>query len=39
MTDKSLDELKNAFNVLLDLPKVEVDGVEIDRDGNYRVAV
>ena len=39
MTDKSLDELKNAFNVLLDIPNVEVDEVEIDRDGNYRVTI
>ena len=39
MTDKSLDELKNAFNVLLGIPNVEVDEVEIDRDGNYRVTV
>jgi hypothetical protein len=39
MTDKSLDELKNAFNALLDIPNVEVDEVEIDRDGNYRVTV
>jgi hypothetical protein len=39
MTDKSLDELKSAFNVLLDIPNVGVDEVEIDRDGNYRVTV
>jgi hypothetical protein len=39
MTDKSLDELKNAFNVLLDIPHVEVDEVEMDREGNYRVTV
>jgi len=39
MTDKSLDELKGAFNVLLEIPNIEVDGVEIDRDGNYRVTV
>jgi transposase len=39
MTDKSLDELKKAFNALLDIPNVEVDEVEIDRDGNYRVTV
>jgi len=39
MTDKSLDELKSAFNVLLDLPNIEVDEVEIDREGNYRVTI
>jgi transposase len=39
MTDKSLDELKHAFNVLLDIPHVEVDEVEIDREGNYRVTI
>ena len=39
MTDKLLDELKNAFNVFLDIPSVEVDEVEIDRGGNYRVTV
>lgn len=39
MTDKSLDELRNAFNMLLDIPNVEVDEVEIDRDGNYRVTI
>ncbi len=35
MTDKSLDELKHAFNVLLDIPHVEVDEVESDREGNF----
>jgi transposase len=39
MMDKSLEDLKNAFNVLLDLPNVEVDQVEIDREGNYRVTI
>ena len=39
MTDKSLDELKNAFNVLLDIPDIEVDEVEMDREGNYRVTI
>ena len=39
MTDKSLDELKYAFNVLLDIPNVEVDEVDIDREGNYRVTL
>ena len=39
MTDKSLDELKSAFNVLLDIPNIEVDEVEIDREGNYRVTI
>jgi transposase len=39
MTDKSLDELKHAFSVLLDIPHVEVDEVEIDREGNYRVTL
>lgn len=39
MTDKSLDELKHALNVLLDVPNVEVDEVELDREGNYRVAI
>lgn len=39
MTSKSLDELKSAFNMLLDIPNVEVDEIEIDRDGNYRVTV
>ena len=33
MTDKSLDDLKSAFNALLDLPNIEVDEVEIDREG------
>jgi transposase len=39
MTDNSLDKLKYAFNVLLDIPNVEVDEVEIDREGNYRVTI
>ena len=39
MADKSLDDLKGAFNVLLDLPNVEVCQVETDQDGNYRVTV
>ncbi|MBK8754385.1 MAG: ISL3 family transposase [Candidatus Competibacteraceae bacterium] len=39
MTDKSLDELKSAFNVLLDIPNVEVDEVEMDREGNDRVTI
>ena len=39
MTDKSLDELKSAFNVLLNIPNIEVDEVEIDREGNYRVTI
>jgi transposase len=39
MLNKSLDELKHAFNVLLDIPHVEVDEVEIDREGNYRVTI
>ncbi|CDH45113.1 hypothetical protein [Candidatus Contendibacter odensensis] len=39
MMDKSLDELKNAFNMLLDIPNVEVDEVEIDRAGNDRVTI
>ncbi len=39
MTDKSLDDLKSAFNVLLDLPNLEIDEVETDQDGNYRVTV
>ena len=37
--DKSLDELKKAFNVLLDIPNVVVDEVEIDRQENYRVTL
>ena len=37
MTDKSLDELKSTFNVLLEIPNIEVDEVERDREGNYRV--
>ena len=39
MTDNSLDKLKYAFSVLLDIPHVEVDEVEIDREGNYRVTI
>ena len=39
MPDKSLDELKSVFNVLLNIPNIEVDEVEIDRDGNYRVTI
>ena len=39
MTDKSLDDLKSIFNVLLDLPNIEVDEVERDREGNYRVTI
>ena len=39
MTDKSLDELKIAFNMLLDMPNIEVDEVEIDQEGNYRVTI
>jgi seryl-tRNA synthetase len=39
MTDKSLDELKSAFNVLLNIPNIEVDEVEMDRDGNDRVTI
>lgn len=30
MTSKSLDELKSAFNMLLDIPNVEVDEIEIE---------
>jgi hypothetical protein len=37
--DKSLEDLKNAFNALLDIPHIEVDEVEVDRDGNYRVTI
>ena len=39
MMDKSLDDLKSTFNVLLDLPNIEVDEVERDREGNYRVTI
>jgi transposase len=39
IVDKSLDELKKAFNVLLDIPNVVVDEVEIDRQENYRVTL
>jgi transposase len=39
MTDKSLDDLKSAFNALLDIPNIEVDEVERDREGNYRVTI
>ena len=39
MPDKSLDELKSVFNVLLNISNIEVDEVEIDRDGNYRVTI
>ncbi|MBK8753511.1 MAG: transposase [Candidatus Competibacteraceae bacterium] len=39
MTDKSLDELKSAFNVLLDIPHIKIDEVEIDREGNDRVTI
>ena len=39
MMDKSLDELKSAFNVLLNIPNIEVDEVERDREGNYRVTI
>ena len=39
MMDKSLDELKSAFNVLLNIPNIEVDEVELDREGNYRVTI
>jgi transposase len=39
MTDKPLDDLRGAFNVLLELPNIEVDEVEIDQEGNYRVTV
>ena len=39
MTDKSLDDLKSTFNVLLALPHIEVDEVERDREGNYRVTI
>ena len=39
MADKSLDALKSGFNVSLDIPNVEVDEVEIDREGNYRITV
>jgi hypothetical protein len=34
MMNKSLAELKGAFNVPLDLPYIEVDEVERDREGN-----
>ena len=39
MMDKSLDDLKSTFNVLLALPNIEVDEVERDREGNYRVTI
>ena len=39
MTDKSLDDLKSIFNALLDIPNIEVDEVERDREGNYRVTI
>jgi len=35
MTDKSLDNLQSAFNVLLDISNIEVDEVEM----NYRATI
>ena len=33
MRDKSLDELKSAFNVLLNIPNIEVDEVKVIEKG------
>ncbi len=33
------DKLKEAFEVLLNIPSVKVEKVEVDREGNYRITV
>ena len=39
MLAKTPEELKQAFETLLDLPNIEIEKVEIDREGNYIVTV
>ncbi|MCP4937054.1 MAG: ISL3 family transposase [bacterium] len=39
MLPKTAQELKQAFSTLLDIPNIEIEKVELDREGNYVVVV
>jgi len=39
MLPKTAQELKQAFITLLDIPNIEIEQVELDREGNYVVVV
>jgi transposase len=39
MTNPPLEDLRGSLNIPLDIPHVEVEKLEIDQDGNYRITV
>jgi len=39
MTNPPLEDLRGSLNIPLDIPNVEVEKLEIDQDGNYRITV
>ena len=39
MTDKLTNAVKATFQVTLDIPFIEIENVEIDREGHYRITV
>ena len=39
MAGQIKEDLKNAFETLLDIPNVEIEKVEIDKGGNYIVTI
>jgi len=39
MMNPPLEDLRSSLNIPLDIPNVEVEKLEIDQDGNYRITV